>query len=41
MILSDFPVHLEQNPPGSVFFERHSPQELADLMAKWWKQLSP
>jgi glycosyltransferase involved in cell wall biosynthesis len=41
MILSDFPVHLEQNPPGSVFFERHSPQELADLMAEWWKQLSP
>jgi glycosyltransferase involved in cell wall biosynthesis len=41
MILSDFPVHLEQNPPGSVFFERHSPQELADLMAKWWENLSP
>jgi glycosyltransferase involved in cell wall biosynthesis len=41
MILSDFPVHLEQNPLGSVFFERHSPQELADLMAEWWKQLSP
>ena len=41
MILSDFPVHLEQNPPGSVFFERHSPQQLANLMAEWWTQLSP
>ena len=30
MILSDFPVHLEQDPPGCVFFERDSPQQLSD-----------
>jgi len=39
MILSDFPVHLEQKPLGSVFFERHSPQQLADLIGDWWKKL--
>ena len=39
MSLSDFPVHLEQNPPGSVFFERNSPQELANLIGEWWEKL--
>lgn len=39
MILSDFPVHLEQEPLGCVFFERHSPQQLADLISDWWKKL--
>jgi glycosyltransferase involved in cell wall biosynthesis len=39
MILSDFPVHIEQNPQGSEFFERHSPQQLADLIAEWWQKL--
>ncbi|MFM8004242.1 MAG: glycosyltransferase, partial [Dolichospermum sp.] len=39
MILSDFPVHLEQDPPGSVFFERNSPQELANLIGEWWEKL--
>ncbi|MCF4967955.1 glycosyltransferase [Nostoc sp. CMAA1605] len=39
MILSDFPVHLEQNPPGSIFFERNSPQQLANLIAEWWEML--
>ena len=41
MILSDFPVHIEQDPPGSVFFERDSPQQLATLMAEWWQKLMP
>lgn len=41
MILSDFPVHLEQNPPESVFFERHSPKQLANLIAEWWTDLTP
>ncbi len=41
MILSDFPVHLEQDPPGSAFFDRHSPQQLADLIAEWWEKLKP
>lgn len=39
MILSDLLVHLEQNPQGSGFFERHSPQQLADLIAEWWRKL--
>lgn len=41
MILSDFPVHLEQDPPNSLFFERHSPDSLASLLADWWEHLSP
>ncbi|MDB9521186.1 glycosyltransferase [Dolichospermum circinale CS-1225] len=40
MIISDFPVHLEQNPPGSVFFNRNSPEQLAELIGEWWRQLS-
>lgn len=40
-LLSDFPVHLEQDPPGSRFFERLSPESLADLMSDTWKNLSP
>ena len=34
ILLSDFPVHLEQNPPNSYFFERGNAEELAGLMAK-------
>lgn len=41
IILSDFPVHLEQNPPNSVFFERHSPESLAAILADWWERLTP
>jgi hypothetical protein len=41
MILSDFPVHLEQNPPQSIFFDGNSPESLAPLLAEWWEQLSP
>jgi glycosyltransferase involved in cell wall biosynthesis len=40
-ILSDISVHLEQNPPNSLFFEQHSPQHLAKLLADWWTQLAP
>ena len=40
MILSDFPVHLEQDPPESVFFDRNSPEQLAELIGEWWTQLS-
>ena len=39
MILSDFPVHIEQDPPDSVFFDQHSPQQLAALIAEWWQKL--
>jgi len=40
MILSDFPVHIEQDPPDSVFFDRHSPQQLANLIGEWSEKLS-
>jgi len=39
MILSDLPVHLEQNPLGSIFFERNSQQQLANLIGEWWGKL--
>lgn len=41
IILSDLPVHLEQNPPNSAFFERNSPESLAALLGKWWQNLHP
>lgn len=34
ILLSDFPVHLEQNPPHASFFERGNAEELAMLMAQ-------
>lgn len=36
MLLSDFPVHIEQNPPDSHFFERDSVEALAQLVGKQW-----
>ncbi len=36
-LLSDFPVHREQNPPGARFFPPESPETLADLMAEMWE----
>lgn len=41
IILSDIPVHLQQNPPNSLFFERNSPDSLASLLADCWERLSP
>ncbi len=40
IILSDLEVHLEQNPPNSFFFERNSPRQLADLIDKYWHDMS-
>jgi glycosyltransferase involved in cell wall biosynthesis len=37
IILSDFPVHVEQNPPKSRFFECHSASALAEIMADFWE----
>jgi glycosyltransferase involved in cell wall biosynthesis len=34
VIASDFPVHLEQNPPNSYFFEQSNPEALAELIAQ-------
>jgi glycosyltransferase involved in cell wall biosynthesis len=41
IILSDLPVHIEQNPPNSVLFECESPAGLAQLMGDWWKKAAP
>jgi glycosyltransferase involved in cell wall biosynthesis len=41
LILSDLPVNLEQDPPNGQFFDRHSPESLADLMQKNWQDLVP
>lgn len=40
-ILSNIPVHIEQNSPRSRYFERESPESLAQAMAEYWKTLSP
>jgi glycosyltransferase involved in cell wall biosynthesis len=34
ILLSDFPVHLEQNPPNSYFFQRGNAEELTLLMGR-------
>jgi glycosyltransferase involved in cell wall biosynthesis len=36
MILSDLPVHKEQNPADSVFFDRYSAKDLAEKMEWAW-----
>ncbi len=39
VIYSDIAVHLEQNPPGGVSFQRDSPESLAERLAEWWQTL--
>jgi len=34
VILSDIPIHREQNPPTGLFFTPHNPEELANIMEK-------
>lgn len=41
LILTDLPVHKEQSPPHSIFFERDSVESLANILEKQWKCLSP
>ena len=41
VILSDIPVHVEQNPPQSLFFERESPSSLAALIEECWGTMLP
>jgi glycosyltransferase involved in cell wall biosynthesis len=36
-LLSRFPVHMEQNPPGSRFFDPQNPDELAALLDDIWR----
>jgi glycosyltransferase involved in cell wall biosynthesis len=41
IIISDIPVHIEQNPPRRFFFDRHSPESLASQIENCWENLSP
>ena len=41
IILSDIPVHLEQNPPNGQYFDRNSTNSLAGVMANIWNNLLP
>ena len=41
MILSDLPVHLEQDISDSLVFERSSATHLADCISDYWEGLSP
>jgi len=38
IILSDIPVHREQNPPSAVFFDPHQPEELAQLLLQCFQE---
>lgn len=38
--LSNLSVHKEQNPPHARFFEKESPEELAQVVEGWWETLS-
>jgi glycosyltransferase involved in cell wall biosynthesis len=41
VILSDLPVHREQNPPDSLYFDPKNPHQLADLLADCWHCFAP
>ncbi len=41
ILISDFPVHLEQNPPDSYFFERGNHEQLALLITTAFSELKP
>ena len=39
--VSDIPIHREQDPPDAQFFNPHTPEELAELLVKDWRRLTP
>jgi glycosyltransferase involved in cell wall biosynthesis len=41
VLLSDIPVHFEQDPPGATYFDRHNPDDLAQKLYELWGELSP
>ncbi len=41
VLLSDIPVHMEQAPPGAMYFARNDPEDLAQKMQELWRQLAP
>lgn len=38
LILSDIPVHREQNPPNGIFFPPHDSQKLAEILSNFQKK---
>lgn len=41
MIISDLPVHCEQNPPASLYFDPNDPTALADCLVKVYNEIQP
>jgi glycosyltransferase involved in cell wall biosynthesis len=41
IFLSDFPVHLEQNPPYAFYFEQQNTEQLAELLYQHLASLQP
>ena len=41
IVMSDIDVHKEQNPKGGAYYERESAEGLADILARWWEELTP
>jgi len=41
VILSNIPVHREQNPPGGIYFNPHDPEELATILIKIYDETVP
>lgn len=41
ILLSDIPVHREQNPPAATYFDPHNPQALADALVKAYAAHQP
>lgn len=41
VILSDIPVHHEQDPPAAVYFDPHDPEALAECLMKTFREKKP
>lgn len=41
LLLSDIPVHREQNPPAATYFDPHNPQALADALIEAYATYQP
>jgi glycosyltransferase involved in cell wall biosynthesis len=41
VILSDIPVHHEQDPPAAVYFDPHDPEALADCLMRTFGEKKP
>lgn len=41
VLLSDIPVHREQNPSGGIYFNPTDPEDLAEKMVRVWEETQP